>query len=756
MTTITAMRAPAPTMAGADGMARIAGLPTSVVPRASAQRLEIEFARKSLEQALKQTYVPAPAPGSFGRGLARFGPLALGLLASVFLTSGGERNLAVLLGKLPDYVSEADLQMASQAVAAAGGNAQMKPAGLDTSDKLGRFIVGAAALGRLHRDGKISQPMLAQALSRLQANVVAGRPASRGVFDSPARSAPAKNPTRPRDTGTPAQPNRVPQTADAPPRPVPRVSPLPDVTTNRTVPTVSPLPTVPGNARGTDKTRDSSPTRKPDLPAFPKGFDYSEAGLVKLLKNAGSRTLQQRVENYLGGRTTREQATHGLDGSAKTKMNAWLDAIDRSRMTSGGATGGRTVTSGARSDAAKSDFPMVRPVPTKVVVPPALDTSTWGLPMGEVGDTYFGKPRVPAKYLPQPNPSQSPQTTPTGQGRTKSFQELEARLLGLTPEDRSVAFVGNTFRTTARTPNEQFAIDLFKNQTNVASHFSKRTLADRPGQTPTSYSYGGHAAEGLFANITGKTYTEIATKVLLRVDELVQAGVLVKIGAGVSNGVYLHKPTQQVVRVGRISSNELQATAGFSKIGDRGVGAKVDLRKSLYLPNELISAAKTEGFAVLFMERVPGMRLEGNGYLLSSSAKSKVLSAAADALVTMHLNNTAHGDFGAHNVNVTANGEVRVIDFDLSGSINKPWKVSNDLEGMVSILLELYPNSRSSSFEKVRSLALDVYIEAVDRLPGPDRKAEVYKKHPELYEPHVARFDQKKDALKTNARAAYK
>ena len=223
-----------------------------------------------------------------------------------------------------------------------------------------------------------------------------------------------------------------------------------------------------------------------------------------------------------------------------------------------------------------------------------------------------------------------------------------------------------------------------------------------------------------------------------------------------SNGVYLHKPTQQVIRVGRISSNGLQASVGFSKIGAKGVGAQLDLGKSLYLPNELISAAKTEGFAVLFMERVPGMRLEGNGYLLSSRAKMKALSAAADALVTMHLNNKAHGDFGAHNVNVTANGEVRIIDFDLSGSINRPWKVSNDLEGMVGILLELYPNSRRSSFEKVRSLVLDVYIEAVDRLAGPDRNAEVYKNRPELYESHVARFNQKKDALKTNARDAYR
>ena len=928
MKTITATRAFAPTTPAADGMARIAGLPSSVVPRASvaassvavpAGRLEIEFARKSLEQALKRTYVPAPAPGSLGRGLARYGPLALGLLAWTFLTSGGERNLAVLVGKLPNYVSEAELQMASQVVGGSDSNAQKNRAGLDTSDKLGQFIVGAAALGWLHRDGKITGPMLTQALSRLKANIVAGRPASQGIFDAPPRSVPLNNPTRPRDTGTQAHSNRVPQTTDAPPRPVPRVSPLPTVEPNRPVPNVSPLPTVPkpGRKDGTAnrspdgavdpnvKTRSSGSTRKPDLPDIPKDFDHTEAGLTKLLKSAGSRTLQQRVENYRSGRTTREQATQGLDDAAKTRMNTWLDAIDRSRMTAGGATGGRSVTAGVSSDATKSDFPAVKasknvypdgqanvknkivksltgatsgaiqrgqavqlanligdkykneadalkiatitgellkaghsvervayalassvknadafrhlggganienktqadnfiarfvkikdlpkdqrasaltdlisgnslkravepkkqdavgntaasPAQTKLPTPPALDTSNWNLPMGEAGETFFGKLPIPTKYLPQSNPSQSTPATPAGRGKAKSFKELEASLLGGETEERSVAFIGNNFGKTARTPNEQFAINLFKDQKSIASHFLKRPLADRPGQSPTAFSYGGHAVEGLFANITGKTYTEIAKKILVRVDELVKAGVLVKIGAGASNGVYLHKPTQQVVRIGRISSNELQATAGFSKIGDKGVGAKIDLSRSLYLPSELISAAKTEGFAVLFMERVPGMRLQGNGYLLSSSAKEKIASAVADALVTMHMNNKTHGDFGTHNVNVTVNGEVRIIDFDLAGSTRSNWNVSNDLDGMTSVLLELYPSSRSYSKEQVRAVVLNLYLKAVDRLVGPDRKSDLYKKHPELYESHVARFNAKKDALKQNAAAAFK
>ncbi len=631
---------------------------------------------------------------------------------------------------------------------------------------------------------------------------------------------------------------------------------------------------------------------KPDLPNIPAGADHTEAGLAKLLKTAGDRMLQQRVEDYRSGRTTRDEATRELDDpTKKAKVNAWLDAIDRSRMSSRNSSGGQSagrdfpavkaskniapdgqaglrnaiakgivaasggkvgrgeavqlanlivdkyhkeadalkiaditgellkagqsveriayaltssvrhsklfrhiagspeIGTRAQADAfiqrcveikelpkeqqaqAVSDLIAGRtvprasaatqqenataattPTPTKKAVPiAALDTSTWGLPMGERGSTFFGEQRVPSKYLPSTTATQSGTAEATKSGRAKSFEELQASLLGSNEEDRNLTFLGNNWGTTkagsrVHTPNERFALELFKNERSVAKHFVQRTLADRPGQSPTSFAYGGHAAQGPFSNITGKTYTEIAKKVLLRVEALVKSGVLVKIGSGGTNGVYLHKPTQQIIRVGRISCNELHATAGFSKIGNKGVGAKIDLSQSLYLPSELLFAAKTEGFAVLFMEHVPGMRLQGNAYLLSPSAKAKIAPAAADALVAIHMNNKSHGDFGPHNINVTATGEVRVIDFDLSGPQYRAAR--EDLEGLESILEELYPSSKNQSRETIQGAARKLYQSALDRLVGPDRNSEIYKKHPELYDAHLARFKAKKAALK--------
>ena len=919
MTAITATPSIGMPTLGADRFAQIAGLPSSTATRASvgasltpaAERLEIEFARKALEQAFKRTYVPVAAPsGSWGRNLAKAGPLALGFLAWMFLTSGGERNLGVLLGKIPGYVSADDLQMASEAATSAGWNTQKKPAGLDTSDKLGRFIVGAAELGRLYQQGKITQPMLAAGLSRLHANVVAGRPPAQGLFDPPRRTTPPQNFTPARPTRSPTKPTTTTQKTRTSAKPVPQVPPLPKVNSTVTVPAVAPLPKIATPVRPDGKAAprsQGSPVRRPDLPTFPKEFDYTDAGLTKLLKSAGSATLRQRVNDYRNRRTTRDQATHGLKGATKASMNSWLDAIDRSRLPPGGANGGRSAAVASGSGATKTEFPPVKasknilpdgqpnlknkivknlisatdgklsrgqavqlanligdkypkevealkiaalaaesinsghsieriayalassvrhskllqhlmnsptvddrthadafikrcesvknlpqdqraeavvnlisgktttrrqvetteklpttntaatlPVSGTKPVPPGLDTSSWNLPMGETGDTFFGKQRVSTNYLPRSNPSQTGETTALEGGKPKSFKELQASLLGSSEEDRSLSFIGNKFRSVARNPNEQFAIDLFKTEKSIANHFLKRPFADRPGESPTSFLYGGHAVQGAFANITGKNYTEIAKKILLKVDELVKSGVLIKIGAGGTNGVYLNKQTQQVIRVGRVSSNELQASIGFSKIGDSKVGAKIDLAQSLYLPNELDMTGKTEGFAVLVMERVPGMRLAGNGYLLSSSAKAKIAPAVADALVSMHLNNKAHGDFGTHNVNVTATGEVRVIDFDLSSPVKNPRSLSNDLDGLVSVLLELYPSSRAYGKEQVRAVAIDLYVKALDRAAGPDRNAEIYKKHPELYAPHVARFNAKKQALKNAASNAFK
>ncbi len=81
---------------------------------------------------------------------------------------------------------------------------------------------------------------------------------------------------------------------------------------------------------------------KPPLPAIPKEIDRSDAGKQKTLDGAGDVMHRQRVKDYENG-GSREQATRGLKGEALTRMQAALDAIDRSRLPPGGATGGRKV-----------------------------------------------------------------------------------------------------------------------------------------------------------------------------------------------------------------------------------------------------------------------------------------------------------------------------------------------------------------------------------------------------------------------------
>jgi hypothetical protein len=338
VTSINAYVASSPTAPGSDRLFQIARIPGPAPLAPPAQRLELEFAKRALEQALKRTYVPAPVPGaSWGRTLSRLGPLALGFMASMFFTSGGERNLAVLMGKLPDYVSADDINTAAQAATSAGWNADSRPAGLNTSDKLGQFIVGAAELGKLYQAGKIDLAVLATGLTRLQANIIAGRPPTQGVFDAPERKAPSKTTTPHQKTIPQVQPKQATRKVNSTPQPVPRVPVLPSVDPARNVPTVSPIP------------------GPPELPDFPKEFDYTPSALVKLLRKAGSRMLQQRVDDYLNRRTTRAEATEGLQGKTKERMNRWLDAIDRSRLPPGGARGGRSSTVSATGSTENSN-----------------------------------------------------------------------------------------------------------------------------------------------------------------------------------------------------------------------------------------------------------------------------------------------------------------------------------------------------------------------------------------------------------------
>lgn len=135
------------------------------------------------------------------------------------------------------------------------------------------------------------------------------------------------------------------------------------------------------------------------------------------------------------------------------------------------------------------------------------------------------------------------------------------------------------------TTNIAFSAKLFasQTQTEIAEHFANRTFGSAPGRSPTAYVYGGHAKTGPFSGLSGKTSDELVASIESRCTELQSRGLLRPLGEGTGNKnrTYIYEPTGQIVRVGSVTSDELSATASFSKMHDKGVGAKVDLSQSL-------------------------------------------------------------------------------------------------------------------------------------------------------------------------------
>ena len=101
---------------------------------------------------------------------------------------------------------------------------------------------------------------------------------------------------------------------------------------------------------GSGKTAGPPSIEKPPSPTLPKEIDHSREGFEKSMASAGQVMIEQRLNAYRSGRISREEATRGLGGDELGRMNEKLDAIDRSKLPPGGATGGRKSTdSGASS-----------------------------------------------------------------------------------------------------------------------------------------------------------------------------------------------------------------------------------------------------------------------------------------------------------------------------------------------------------------------------------------------------------------------
>ena len=298
---------------------------------------------------------------------------------------------------------------------------------------------------------------------------------------------------------------------------------------------------------------------------------------------------------------------------------------------------------------------------------------------------------------------------------------------------------GSSFTTT----NVAFSAKLFANKTKIADHFANRTFGSAPGRSPTAYVYGGHSKCGPFSGLSGKTSDELVASIESRCTELQSTGLLRPLGEGKGNKnrTYINEPTGQIVRVGSVTSEELSATASFSRMHDKGLGAKVDLGQSLYVPEPNSYSMRSNGTAVLVMERVKGQPLSiSSPGDYSNSVPAKV----ADGLAQIHATHRTHDDLVRRNIMFDpATGDVQLIDFGLS---RRATNIKSDLMRLAQAESFYGKTSSSPVIQRTR----DLYRAAVDRLPGPDPSAAIYQRHPDLYAKHLSQFEAKKNAMKAN------
>lgn len=334
----------------------------------------------------------------------------------------------------------------------------------------------------------------------------------------------------------------------------------------------------------------------------------------------------------------------------------------------------------------------------------------------------------------------------------------------------SVAFGGvragsKALASQGQSANQNFARNLFSSEARLADHYRQRALGDKPGQSPTSHFYGGHAQTGLFAGIGGATHTQVVANVEARVKSLIASGKLAPltdVGNGSFNRVYVQHSTGQIVRVGLVTSDELSGSNAMSKLQGPGhaAGAQVDLKQSLYAPGTLAPGGRqSEGLGVLVMERVPGQALTRVGASLNAADRAKIAPQLADALVAMHINGRVHADVMERNIMFDpSTGQVRLIDLGMSVRSNREVSIQADLADMANIVHRYGTAGRSQPVPQPNFVALRqaklLYFQAVDRLPGPNRNAPIYRQHPALYEQHVTQFKARCDALKFKVAAS--
>jgi Protein kinase domain len=292
--------------------------------------------------------------------------------------------------------------------------------------------------------------------------------------------------------------------------------------------------------------------------------------------------------------------------------------------------------------------------------------------------------------------------------------------------------------------------ELLADDAKMAEHFDAHAFGKNPGSAPTSYLFGGHAASGPFADLKAGNAYGLRAQVDIRVDEMMKNGTLQRLSDGTKdNDVYIHVPTGQLVRVGKVDSEELSATVSYSNLRGRGKGAQLDLDQSLFMPEKKVfDANRSIGFGVLVMERVPGESLASihEAKIKPDDLKS-VAGKVADAVVDMHMNRRIHGDLHKGNIMFDKEtGQVRVIDFGYSRRTTDPKQREDDVHGLASLILDGYGHNTGKG---ILAQATNLYLRALDRYSGPDRNAPVYKNHPELYEPHLKRFNERKAALRS-------
>jgi hypothetical protein len=202
-------------------------------------------------------------------------------------------------------------------------------------------------------------------------------------------------------------------------------------------------------------------------------------------------------------------------------------------------------------------------------------------------------------------------------------------------------------------------------QKKGAARFNSTPLSQGFSTPPTAFRYGGHATQGLFSDITGKSAKEIEIKVQRRVEKYVREGTLVLLAEGELNKVYQEfkdgKPTGTLYRIGIASSTELQEMRGLPNANAQ-LGAPVDFNRSLFVPKYMqIALNQSSGFAVLAMLNV-GTPFYDSFPQLTAEKKLVALQSTMTALAKFHMLGRTHNDLHLENILLNDKQVATIID----------------------------------------------------------------------------------------------